>query len=141
MTKEQKPMAWLYTDAQGKEVIVKADVAPYEDAVPLYTVPQLAQHEPVAEVKAKTTGGNPCIATVIHEIYSPFRERLYPGEKLYRSPYFEQKPWVGLTDEDIEELIDSEQVYMKYIGSGEHVIEGEYHFARNIETKLRRLNK
>jgi hypothetical protein len=39
--------------------------------------------EPVAEVKAKMTGGNVGIATVIHEIYSPYREPLQPGDKLY----------------------------------------------------------
>lgn len=37
--KEQKPAAWMYTDAQGKTVIVESDVQPYEDAVPLYTSP------------------------------------------------------------------------------------------------------
>jgi hypothetical protein len=45
-----------------------------------------AQQEPVAEVKLKTTGGNVGIATVIHEIYSHYREPLRPGDKLYTTP-------------------------------------------------------
>lgn len=82
--KEQKPVAWMYTDAQGKRVLAYGAVKPYEDATPLYTSPQPAhEHEPVAEVKAKMTGGNVGMATVIHEIYSPFRESLRPGDKLY----------------------------------------------------------
>jgi hypothetical protein len=42
--------------------------------------------EPVAEVKPKMTGGNVGIATVIYEIYSPCREPLQPGDKLYTTP-------------------------------------------------------
>jgi hypothetical protein len=57
---------------------------------------QPAQQEPVAEVKAKMTGGNVGIATVIHEIYSPLREPLQPGDKLY-SAY----RWIGW---DVEQV-------------------------------------
>jgi hypothetical protein len=52
--------------------------------------------EPVAEVKAKMTGGNVGIATVIHEIYSPHREPLQPGDKLYSG-----HRWIGW---DIEQV-------------------------------------
>jgi len=52
--------------------------------------------EPVAEVKAKMTGGNVGIATVIHEIYSPHREPLQPGDKLYAG-----HRWMGW---DIEQV-------------------------------------
>ena len=52
---------------------------------------QPAQQEPVAEVKAKMTGGNVGIATVIHEIRSPLREPLQPGDKLY--PAFRWFGW------------------------------------------------
>jgi hypothetical protein len=48
--------------------------------------PQPAQQEIVAEVKAKMTGGNVGIATVIHEIYSPMRHPLVPGDLLYACP-------------------------------------------------------
>ena len=44
------------------------------------------EQEPVAEVKLKTTGGNVGIATVIHEIYSHYREPLRVGDKLYTTP-------------------------------------------------------
>ena len=57
---------------------------------------QPAQQEPVAEVKAKMTGGNVGIATVIHEIYSPIREPLQPGDKLY--PAYR---WIGW---DVEQV-------------------------------------
>lgn len=45
--------------------------------------PAQPQQEPVAEVKAKMTGGNVGIATVIHEIHSPMRHPLVPGDLLY----------------------------------------------------------
>ena len=57
---------------------------------------QPAQQEPVAEVKAKTTGGNVGIATVIHEIRSPLREPLQPGDKLYAA-----HRWMGW---DVEQV-------------------------------------
>lgn len=60
---------------------------------------QLSPVQPVAEVKVKMTGGNVGIATVIQEIYDPFREPLQAGDKLYTAP--PQRPWVGLTDEEI----------------------------------------
>jgi len=44
------------------------------------------EQEPVAEVLLKKTGGNVGIATVIHEIYSHYREPLRPGDKLYTTP-------------------------------------------------------
>ena len=50
------------------------------------------EQEPVAEVKAKMTGGNVCIATVIHEIFSPHREPLRPGDKLYAAKLDEATP-------------------------------------------------
>jgi hypothetical protein len=49
-------------------------------------IPSQTEQEPVAEVKLKTTGGNVGIATVIHEIYSHYREPLRPGDKLYTTP-------------------------------------------------------
>jgi len=58
------------------------------------------KQEPVAEVKLKTTGGNVGIATVIHEIYSHYREPLRPGDKLYTTPPAAQRHWAGLTDEE-----------------------------------------
>jgi hypothetical protein len=62
--------------------------------------------EPVAWVKVKMTGGNVGIATIIHEIYDPFRERLQAGDKLYTTPPAAQpeqrKP---LTDEEIQQVV------------------------------------
>lgn len=37
LTQEKVPVAWRYTNAQGKTVIVKSSVKPYDDAVPLFT--------------------------------------------------------------------------------------------------------
>jgi hypothetical protein len=40
---KQEPVAWSYTNAQGRDVIIRGNVAPYEapyeDATPLYTHP------------------------------------------------------------------------------------------------------
>ena len=51
------PVAFKYTDAQGKTVLVGTNVKPYDDAVPLYEVP--ASREWVglmdAEIQAMTT--------------------------------------------------------------------------------------
>lgn len=60
---------------------------------------QLSPVQPVAEVKVKMTGGNVGIATIIQEIYDPFREPLQAGDKLYTAP--PQRPWVGLTKQDM----------------------------------------
>ena len=53
------------------------------------------------------------------------------------------KHWVGLTDEEIEQLGDKHLVNTpKYIGSGEYVyfIDGETDFARAIEQRLKEKN-
>jgi len=59
------------------------------------------------------------------------------GHVMVYAPKQPSKPWVGLTDEELAEI---DGVVMKYIGTGEYVIEGEYEFARAIETKLREKN-
>lgn len=64
--------------------------------------------EPVAEVRTKTTGGNAGIATVIHEIYTPNREPLKPGDNLYLAPTALTEP---LTDEDISAIVQSMSAY------------------------------
>ena len=58
----------------------------------------------------------------------------------YKDPLYTAPPkreWVGLTD---EEIVSIDGVEMKYIGTGEYVIEGEYEFARAIEAKLKEKN-
>jgi hypothetical protein len=55
----------------------------------------LPLQEPVAEVKVKMTGGNAGIATIIHEIYDPFREPLQAGDKLYTTPPLPEQQPVG----------------------------------------------
>jgi hypothetical protein len=130
--------------------------------------------EPVAEVKAKMTGGNVGIATVIHEIYSPHREPLQPGDKLYAghrwmgwdieqvwgerifgidmrfenvrdaikfrakldeaTPPAAQKPWVGLTADEMLEALTSVDPETKRLPVGFS------RFARAIEIKLKELN-
>jgi len=62
--------------------------------------PAQPEQEPVAEVKLKTTGGNVGIATVIHEIYSHYREPLRVGDKLYTTPPAAQPcPYIRSTAE------------------------------------------
>lgn len=48
-----------------------------------------------------------------------------------------EREWFGLTDEEIEQI---DGVEMRYIGSGDYTIEGEYEFARAIERKLKEKN-
>lgn len=38
-TETVKPVAYSYTDAKGRTVLVSTNTAPYEDAKPLYTAP------------------------------------------------------------------------------------------------------
>ena len=55
----------------------------------------------------------------------------------------ENRKWIGLTDEEIEQLGDKHLVNtQEYIGSGEYVsfVDGETDFARAIEAKLREKN-
>ena len=49
------------------------------------------------------------------------------------------KPWAGLTNEDISRL---DKVDLKYIGTGEYVVDGKsvYEFAKAIEAKLKEKN-
>jgi hypothetical protein len=53
------------------------------------------EQEPVAEVLLKKTGGNVGIATVIHEIYSHYREPLRVGDKLFTAPPAAQPTMFG----------------------------------------------
>lgn len=41
----ENPVAWMYTNAQGKTVIVESDVPPYDDAVPLFKSKPQFEHE------------------------------------------------------------------------------------------------
>jgi uncharacterized UPF0160 family protein len=36
---EQEPVAWMYTNAKGRSVIVETNISPFEDAIPLYIAP------------------------------------------------------------------------------------------------------
>jgi len=75
---------------------------------------EVYKQEPVAEVKLKTTGGNVGIATVIHEIYSHYREPLRVGDKLYTTPPAAQRQWVDLTDDDLIACSDSQKATVLY---------------------------
>ena len=87
----------------------------------------LAQQEPVAWLSTDCIG----------ESYLCFTKPKDndPVQPLYTAP--PKREWVGLTDEELAEI---DGVVMKYIGTGEYVIDGEYEFARAIETKLREKN-
>ena len=79
-----------------------------------------------------------CIACLIEQVV----QEAYGSQGLgylqrHLTPPPASKPWVGLTDEEIAAI---DGVEMKYIGTGEYVIEGEYEFARAIEAKLREKN-
>lgn len=92
--------------------------------------------EPVAEVKPKMTGGNVGIATVIHEIYSPHREPLQPGDKLYTASPLPAQPaqerqWIWLSDADISEVVDTT---CQYTGSYEEFL------IKKAERKIRSMN-
>lgn len=59
--------------------------------------------EPVAVVRLMERGGNAGLATVIHEIDDPLRERLQPGTKLYAAP---QPQRVPLTPAQVSHIAD-----------------------------------
>ena len=46
LNQEQGAVAWMYTNAQGKTVIVESDVPPYDDAVPLFKSESHAEQKP-----------------------------------------------------------------------------------------------
>jgi hypothetical protein len=97
------PDGHRYQDAKKAVNCVKAAITALRTAIE-----QAEKQEPVAEVKLKTTGGNVGIATVIHEIYSHYREPLRPGDKLYTTPpaspgYIKGDTRSGLVDNDFEE--------------------------------------
>ena len=56
-----------------------------------YTTPPQPAQEPVGKVTENTDNGFKC----------EFNQRLTAGTKLYTSP---QRPWVGLTDEEIDQF-------------------------------------
>jgi hypothetical protein len=46
---EQEPVAWMYTNARGRTVIVKTNTSPFEDAIPLYTAPPQREWQGLTE--------------------------------------------------------------------------------------------
>lgn len=75
------------TDAEGRVLSVIAEC-------------QRKPAEAVAVVRLMERGGNAGLATVIHEIDDPPRERLQPGTKLYAAP---QPARVPLTQHQIDD--------------------------------------
>jgi hypothetical protein len=106
---EQEPYGWVQPNPSFNSGIFNLGSACPSgwvgSAIDVYTTPPaVAQREPVAEVLLKKTGGNVGIATVIHEIYSHYREPLRPGDKLYTTPPAAQRTWVGLTDAELADM-------------------------------------
>jgi len=71
---------------EGASLILRTAIEAAEKQEPTGKQSLQVEQGPVAEVKLKTTGGNVGIATVIHEIYSHYREPLRVGDKLYTTP-------------------------------------------------------
>jgi hypothetical protein len=44
-----EPVAWLYTNAKGRSVLVETNTSPFEDAIPLYTHPQKRESQGLTE--------------------------------------------------------------------------------------------
>ena len=63
------------------------------------------------------------------------RHLIEPMKPLY--PSSQKRTWVGLTDDEIYAI---EGVEMKYDGTGDYYLEGEYDFAKAIEAKLKQKN-
>lgn len=61
----QKPVAWMYTNAQGETVIVEGDEAPYVDAVPLYS--HCPPPKPSADAGIMIWGGGAQITRIFSE--------------------------------------------------------------------------
>lgn len=45
----QKPVAWKYTNASGRSVLVETNTSPFEDATPLYTHPPRREWQGLTE--------------------------------------------------------------------------------------------
>lgn len=54
-----EPVAWSYTDAKGRAVVVIANTAPYEDAKPLYSAPP--KRKPISTDMILATWVEECI--------------------------------------------------------------------------------
>lgn len=79
----QKPVAWMYTNAEGKTVIVESDVAPYVDAVPLYS--HCPPPKPRAQAGIMIWGGDAQIVRIFSE--GELAMAKYPTEIVRKTVY------------------------------------------------------
>jgi len=133
---KQEPVAWMKEGGFRSQVTFDWRIAKREGlTIPLYSRPQLAcapTHEPVATMTVRHTKNKTEIG------YGPASKGydLPNGEyKLYTTPPAAQRQWVGLTDEQINELRQQYGV----TSNGRGIKEFTYvcDFVRAIEAKLR----
>ena len=126
MSREAMQMA---LEALESDPISHAGLVSRKQAITALRQALETEQEPVAWLKTWSDGSVSVLKTKSHAFAD------HELEPLYTAP--PKKEWVGLTDEELAEI---DGVVMKYIGTGEYVIDGEYEFARAIETKLREKN-
>ena len=123
----QEPVAWMRPSEEGYDsafrdhsTVVACTGNPWTGWVPLYTTPPAAQpaQEPVAWICYGATGKRDI------DFYEADIDKLPIGTQLYTTP--QPRPWVGLTDEERDEILDS------YLTAGGR--------ARAIEAKLKEKN-
>jgi hypothetical protein len=104
---EQEPVAWIQKDMEcddfDSDSVTCEKPARAADGwewIPLYTTPPQPAQEPVGEVSRH---GRDSRGRQWHNIYWYDSDVDVPhGTKLYTTPA--QRPWVGLTDDEIQEL-------------------------------------
>ena len=112
LTQEQGAIAWWRYNAQGEPVLVGSSVKPYEDAVPLFTSEPQKPCQPIVHWRSLQFNG---------------------GRPISETRKFKQKPWVGLTDEEVSQLIGNEIGFNSCCG-------WEDKYTRAVEAKIKELN-
>ena len=107
---EQGAVAWWRCNAQGEPVLVGGSVKPYEDAVPLFTSEPQKPCQPIDHWRSLQFHG---------------------GRPISQS---KQKPWVGLTDEEISQLIGNQIGFNSWCG-------WEHEYTRAVEAKIKEKNR
>jgi hypothetical protein len=123
---KQEPVAWMYEWGGNKHLtfvdqrFIEKAHPHFNKSTPLYTAPVHASDISQERVDETAKGK--------HEFECPRCGHCC-----------QQRKWVGLTDEEIDGM---DCVELKYIGTGEYVVNGKsiWNFARAIEAKLKEKN-
>jgi hypothetical protein len=128
-TELQNARDYIYLLTDGKQPLTEEEMLNQINAAitALRQALETEKQEPVAWMHTTGTGH-------VYFRKKP-QDKVFSPQPVYTVPL--KREWVGLTDDEIASI---DGVEMKYIGTGEYVIDGEYEFARAIEAKLKEKN-